>query len=76
MDKRYSVFSSWLVRQTGLTLYDFRVLDLDDTSEEMVGLLFLEWTLTENPRGECIDRAIADMAHEGFYAIPREEVTP
>lgn len=32
----YDEFSTWIYRQTGLKLYDFRVLDDDGTSEEWV----------------------------------------
>ena len=60
----YDEFSTWIYRQTGLKLYDFRVLDDDGTSAEWVKKLFDSWKKTARP--DAIARAVKDAADEGF----------
>ena len=36
-------FAAWIVRETGLSLYDFRVLDRDGDSQREVRELFNQW---------------------------------
>ena len=59
-------FGAWLREETGLSLYDFRVLDLDGTSEKEVRDLFNAWLEERNPTPQYITRAIESAANEGF----------
>lgn len=59
-------FNTWLRDYTGLTLYDFRVLDLDGTSEKQVRDLFCAWLEDYNPIPSVITEAIEMAADEGF----------
>lgn len=59
-------FVCWLRDYTGLSLYDFRVLDLDDTSETDVNKLYREWVEDEHPTDEQKADAIKRCADEGF----------
>lgn len=59
-------FSSWIIWYTGLSLYDFRVLDVDGTSEKEVRSLFGLWVKDLRPSKETTLKAIDDMEREGF----------
>lgn len=59
-------FNTWLKQQTGLSLYDFRVLDLDETSEKQVQDLFNVWIEKCCPTPQFIATAIKTAADEGF----------
>ena len=59
-------FVCWLRDYTGLSLYDFRVLDLDDTSETDVNKLYREWVKDEHPTDEQKAHAIKRCNDEGF----------
>lgn len=61
-------FSSWIIWYTGLSLYDFRVLDLEGTSEMEVRSLFGLWAKDLRPSKEALLKAIDDMEREGFIA--------
>ena len=59
-------FNAWLRKQTGLSLYDFRVLDLDGTSEKQVRDLFCAWLEDYKPIPAIVTQAIEAAADEGF----------
>ena len=59
-------FNTWLRRQTGLSLYDFRVLDMDGTSEKEVRDLFCAWLEDYKPIPSIVTQAIEEAADEGF----------
>ena len=60
------MFNAWLKRQTGLTLYDFRVLDMYGDSENELRGLFHMWMEEEHPVPKKITEAIEAAANEGF----------
>ena len=59
-------FTTWLRQQTGLSLYDFRVLDRDGTAEKEVRDLFSQWLEDARPVSTLITEAIIDAAQEDF----------
>jgi hypothetical protein len=59
-------FRQWLRYETGLSLYDFRVLDLDNTSEKHVRDLFHQWLEEIDPIPAVVTKAIEAAADEGF----------
>ena len=59
-------FTAWLRDYTGLSLYDFRVLDLDGTSEKQVRDLFNAWLEDYRPAPRIVTEAIEAAADEGF----------
>lgn len=59
-------FSAWLRDYTGLSLYDFRVLDMGGTSEKEIRDLFKAWLEDRRPTPEYITKAIDAAAAEGF----------
>ena len=59
-------FTAWIIRETGLSLYDFRVLDIDGTSEKQVRDLFTQWLEEEDPIPSIVSEAIEAAADEGF----------
>ena len=63
-------FSQWIRDYTGLTLYDFRVLDLDGTSEKQVRELFAAWIEDARPVPSLITQAMIDAAAQGFEIVP------
>ena len=60
-------FSAWLIRSYGLSLYDFRVLDEDNTSSKVVREAFGSWS--KDARPEQIAKAIKDAEAEGFFVL-------
>lgn len=68
----YASFRSWIRWYTGLTLYDFRVLDRDGTSEKEVRDLFHEWLEDVDPVPVLITKAIDDAMEEGFDVLIAE----
>ena len=59
-------FNAWLRDFTGLSLYDFRVLDLDGTSEQEVCDLFHKWVEFCKPSADAVKKAIEAAECEGF----------
>ena len=59
-------FGGWARDYTGLSLYDFRVLDTNDTSENQVQEIFDIWLDYYKPTQDEITEAIKAAAHEGF----------
>ena len=59
-------FNEWLHDQTGLTLHDFRVLDMDGTSEKEVRDFFCSWLEEYKPIPAVVIEAIEAAADEGF----------
>ena len=59
-------FNAWLRRYTGLSLYDFRVLDKDGNSEKEVRDLFHAWLEDYKPIPSVVTKAIEAAANEGF----------
>ena len=59
-------FNEWLRKNTGLSLYDFRVLDIDGTSEKLVRDLFCSWLEDYKPTPAVVTEAIETAANEGF----------
>lgn len=59
-------FNEWLRQQTGLSLYDFRVLDIDGTSEKQVRDFFNAWLEDYKPIPKIVTKAIEAAAGEGF----------
>lgn len=60
------MFNAWLRDQTGLSLYDFRVLDMYGDSEKEVRDFFHMWIEEVHPVPQKITEAIEDAAGEGF----------
>ena len=59
-------FNTWIKLETGLSLYDFCVLDLDGTAERQVKDLFNQWLEECNPTPAIITEVIYFAAQEGF----------
>ena len=59
-------FVCWLRDYTGLSLYDFRVLDINSTSETEIKELYCEWVKDEHPTDEQKANAIKRCNDEGF----------
>ena len=59
-------FPAWLKEYTGLSLYDFRVLDTDNTSERYINEFYCKWAKDEHPTDEQQASAIKRCADEGF----------
>lgn len=68
-------FRSWLVNYTGLTRYDFRVLDLEGESAPTVRNLFKKWAADERPTQEQLTDAINAANVEGFDVATAERGT-
>lgn len=62
-------FINWLRQYTGLTLYDFRVLDMDGTNEREVRNLFCAWLEDYHPIPTVITKAIEAAADDGFDVL-------
>lgn len=59
-------FRGWLVNYTGLSLHDFRVLDLEGESAQVVRGLFAKWLEDSKPTPSMIMDALAAAKGEGF----------
>lgn len=68
-------FAAWIIRETGLSLYDFRVLDRDGDSQREVRELFNQWFEESGAErlfrefgklSDSVREAIADAMDEGF----------
>lgn len=62
----FETFKEFIREYTGLTLYDFRVLDMDGSSEKEVRDIFRMWLEDYRPTKEKIADAIEAAAYEGF----------
>jgi len=68
-------FAAWIIRETGLSLYDFRVLDRDGDSQREVKELFNQWAEESGAMDfyrefgvihNSVHKAMEDAMHEGF----------
>lgn len=59
-------FAAWIIRETGLSLYDFRVLDRDGKSEAEVQEFFTKWLEEVKPNKILVNQAVMDAMDEGF----------
>lgn len=62
----YPYFTDFIRAYTGLTLYDFRVLDLYGDSEKEVRDLFQLWVDEQKPIPSLITDAMIKAADYGF----------
>jgi len=63
------MFNAWLKRETGLSLYDFRVLDIYGNSEKEVKDFFNYWIESIDPIPAVITKAIEAAAEYGFDVL-------
>ena len=61
-----ATFTAWLRDYTGLSLYDFRALDMAGTAEKELRDLFRAWIEDRRPVPQLISDAIEAAADYGF----------
>lgn len=59
-------FTTWIKKMTGLSLYDFRVLDMDGTANQQIKELFTQWITEYSLTLSTIQKAVEAIKEEGF----------